>query len=434
MTLLIALGVLALPFLAWAAVTVVRSPWVALSLYAGSVPFGSAVRVPGLAAGGVGTLSSFLGFVAIGAFLLQLAGGWRRTPRLDPALPVWVMLLGVGVLSYLWSIAPAQTLDDLLVLAALVALYAVAVLTPAGGRERDLLEVGIVAGGVIVGMLALVDLATGSFAAGRSGRFGLAGGGAGGEADPNITAAALMLPLAIALGRAVRERWPAQWWWLAVSVLVSVGLLSTGSRGGLLGGLTVVVVLVYVFRRTGAGLRLAAAAIVVLTVAGAVAPDATMERLLTRRGSTGRTAIWAVAARECPTYCWIGSGWGTFPEVHQRALLSDPAAQGNQLRFESHSVWIGTLIEAGLPGLVLLIVGLALTVRSVRALPRNLRAPPLAGLAGLILTNSFLGTIEFKYFWLVLLYGVVVVNAQDPVGRGPRPAEDGVQAVRLPHG
>ncbi|MBW3579021.1 MAG: hypothetical protein KY462_15035 [Actinobacteria bacterium] len=149
------------------------------------MPFGSAVRVPGLAAGGIGTLSSFLGLVlvATGAFLLQLAGGWRRTPRLDPALPVWVMLLGVGVLTYLWSIAPAQTLDDLLVFAALVALYAVAVLSPAGGRERDLLEVGIVAVGVIVGIFALVDLATGSFAAGRSGRFGLAGGGAGGEAD-----------------------------------------------------------------------------------------------------------------------------------------------------------------------------------------------------------------------------------------------------------
>lgn len=424
MTLPIALGLLALPLAAWVGLTMLRAPWVALAVYAASVPFGSAFHLPGLTAG-LGTLSSVLGLVATSAFVLQFVGAWRRVPRLDPALPVWVMLLGLAGLTYLWSIAPAATLDDVVVLAALVVLYAVAVMAPAATREREILERGVVIGGSIVGILALVDMTTGAFAAGRSGRFGLVGGGGGGEADPNITAAALMLPLAIALGRTVRQRGSSRWWWLAASVLVAIGLLSTGSRGGLLGGLTVVVVTVWVLKQEGVGVRVAAVAVVVLVLAGVVAPDATIDRLLQQRGSTGRTAIWQIAARECPTYCWSGSGWGTFPEVHERALLRDPAAHGNRLRFEAHSVWIGTAIEAGLAGLFLVVLGLVLTIRSVRTLPRHLRGPPFAGLAGLILTNSFLGTIEFKYFWLVLLYAIVCVNSAQGNGRPATSMEGG---------
>lgn len=126
----------------------------------------------------------------------------------------------------------------------------------------------------------------------------------------------------------------------------------------------------------------------------------------------------------------LACGWGTFPEVHERALLTDPAAHGNRLRLEAHNVWIGTLIEAGLVGLVLLVFGLVVTVRGVLSLPRRVRGPPLAALAGLILTNSFLGTIEFKYFWLVLLYGAVAVNAHLAVESGHRPVGRGAQPVR----
>lgn len=163
----VALGLLAVPLIVWLALTVSRSPWIALSLYAASVPFGSAVRVPGLA-GGLGTLSSWLGMVATAALVLQLAGGWRRSPHLDPALPVWLMLLALTLLTYLWSVAPAETLHDVMVLAALVLLYAVAVMAPAGSVERVTLQRGLVAGGVMVGLLGFVDMATGAFAAGRA--------------------------------------------------------------------------------------------------------------------------------------------------------------------------------------------------------------------------------------------------------------------------
>lgn len=343
MTLVVALGLglLAVPLVAWLGLTVSRSPWIALSLYAASVPFGSAVRVPGLA-GGLGTLSSWLGMVATAALVLQLAGGWRRSPRLDPALPVWLMLLALTLLTYLWSVAPAETLHDVMVLAALVLLYAVAVMAPAGSVERVTLQRGLVAGGVMVGLLGFVDMATGAFAAGRAGRFGVAGGGGGGEADPNITAAALILPLAVALGEVVQERRSSRWWWFAASLLIVVGLLSTASRGGALGALTVVAVLMLNLPGRRGRLRVAAIAVVVVVVGAAVVPDTTVDRLLTRRGSTGRTAIWEVAVRQCPTFCWLGSGWGTFPEVHERALLTDPAAQGNRLRLEAHNVSLRT--------------------------------------------------------------------------------------------
>ncbi len=55
-------------------------------------------------------------------------------------------------------------------------------------------------------------------------------------------------------------------------------------------------------------------------------------------------------------------------------------------------------------GLLLLLVGLGLSLRTALRLPDHLRGPPLAGLLGTVLAGFFLSNFEFKFFWMALLY------------------------------
>jgi len=77
--------------------------------------------------------------------------------------------------------------------------------------------------------------------------------------------------------------------------------------------------------------------------------------------------------------------------------------------YEPHNIFLLLAVEAGVTGLVLLLVGLILTARQAWKLPAQLRAPPLAALAGLVTSGYFLSNFEFKYFWMTLIY-VTVVN------------------------
>jgi hypothetical protein len=71
------------------------------------------------------------------------------------------------------------------------------------------------------------------------------------------------------------------------------------------------------------------------------------------------------------------------------------------------------LIEMGVAGLLLAAAGLFLIVRSVVRLPRLRRGPPLAAITAVLTANMFLSNFNFKYFWFVLTYGVVVVGMEN---------------------
>jgi O-antigen ligase len=148
-----------------------------------------------------------------------------------------------------------------------------------------------------------------------------------------------------------------------------------------------------------------------VVLAVAVAPSSVTERVSTDSRSSGRSDIWRIAVLSCPQYCLQGSGWSTFPTVHEDRLLSDPSARGVQRRFEAHSIWLGTLVEGGVAALALVVAALVVTGKDLLSVPRSLRGPPLAGLVALAVSNSFLATLSFKYFWLVLIYAAMVTNA-----------------------
>lgn len=378
---------------------------VLLAAYAFLLPFGSAIRVPIGLPSPFDTPSSLMGFVVILGLLAHLMLVPRSAPRLLPAVPAWLFFTAFVGLSFAWSVDAALTVDEIAVLLSLVVLYALVLLMPVEQVDLQRVEEAIVLGGAVAGAYGMALLLQSGLAqiGDAAPRFATAGG-VGKGIDPNITAATLVLPLAIAIGRAARATTLAArvaFW--AAGALIAAAIILTGSRGGILSAMAVIAVHLVSHRRPRRMVTIGVGLVLIAGLTLAFAP-AQLRARITRPGSSGRTDIWRTAMQRCDRYCLTGSGYGTFPTVYQDALHREPSARGLDLPFVAHSIWIGALIETGAVGAILLVMALGLVAMDLMRLPVEVRGPPLAGFVGVLVASTFLSTLGFKYFWMVLMY------------------------------
>jgi O-antigen ligase len=386
------------------------------------VPFGSLVEIPLPLPPPFNTPSSVVGALALGALVIHLigervAGGRGRPPWVPDAIAWWVAFAGVAALSFLWSVNPIETIQELSILWSLVALYALAAFARTTSEDLRRFEVAIVLGGVVASCYALVLLVSAGLPTfGESTPRFAAAGGVEGEAGPNETAAALLLPLAIAAGRAVDPQNPRRGRWIAASGMIAIAIALTASRGGLLSMGVVITIVAWDAGRLRLVGFLGAAALAALLIVPTFGAAALQERLF-KESSSGRTLIWRRALQACDRHCLAGSGYGTFPDVYNEASGVSAQITGQKLRQRAHNIWIRVGIETGLAGLVLMSGALYLQWRDLRRLPRPFRGPPLAGFLGVLCANVFLSNIGFKYFWLAMIHAMLttVVWHREPV-------------------
>jgi O-antigen ligase len=423
-----------LPLLVAFVVACIRDPLrYALPPYAVLVPFSSLLSV---APGPFGSVSTLLGLLLGAALLAQLLTTRRAAPSIYPAVPVWLAFLGLSGLSLFWSIAPRATAEDFAVLAGQILLFVAIVLSRVDAVALRRFENGIVLGGVLVVGYGLAQLfLLGGLPSGGSGagRFGDDLLGA------NNQAAALLLPLALVAHRTLTERRNRRLPYAALTVLLLFGVLMTGSRGGLIAAVIVlfgVVLFGHVRRATAAAL--VGTAVVLVGGVLLLNPAGVGERYISQgESSSGRSEIWTVGLYSCPQYCLEGAGWGTFPTVYRQELTSVPEARilSQGVAFEPHNIFLLAVVELGLAGLLLLLVGLAVALVETARLPRALRGPPLAALVGTVVSSFFLSNLEFKFFWVILAHVALTsmlpaVEREDAV-RGTSPGgETGVSLQR----
>ena len=384
---------------------------VLLAVYAFLLPFGSAITLPVPLPAPFDTPTSVVGLLVMLGLLAHLILVPRSAPRLLPAVPVWLAFATFVGLSFAWSVVAALTVDEISILLSLVILYALVMLMPVDQADLRRVEEAIVLGGAVAGAYGIVLLLGSGFAL-TGNRFAVAGG-VGKGIDPNITAATLVLPLAIAIGRAMRatSHVARVAFWTA-GAMIAAAIVLTGSRGGILSAFAVIAVHVLTHPKRA---RIALVGIGLVVIAAgtlAIAPDVLQKRI-TRPGSSGRTDIWRTAMQRCDQFCVAGSGYGTFPTVYQEALHTEPSARGMDLPFVAHSIWIGALIETGIVGALLMILALLLVGRDLMRLPMEVRGPPLAGFVGVLVASTFLSTLGFKYFWMVLMYAGLATLAHE---------------------
>ena len=381
----------------------------ALPPYAVLIPFGSAFRV---FPGAFGGASSLLGLLLGAALVTQLVTTRRGSVRLPLAVPVWLAFLALSGFSLFWSIAPGAGFLDFQQLASQVLLLVALVLTRFDERDLRLFATSLMAGGIAVVLYGLAQITVlGGLPGKRTGpgdgppRFGDDLLGANNEA------AALLLPLAIAATRALTESGRSRLFHGAASLLLLVGILMTGSRGGLLGAAVVFLVVTWLGSAPRARkIAVSVAAAVLVTVMLVFQPGGFGRRQVENStNSSGRTDIWMVGAQSCSQYCLYGAGWGAFPTVYQQELASTPEArvQPRGATFEPHSIFLLAVVELGLPGLLLLVIGLGVALVSAWRLPAAMRAPPMAALLSTIVSSFFLSNMKFKFFWAVLTYVAV---------------------------
>jgi O-antigen ligase len=374
----------------------------ALPPYTVLIPFSSLLSI---APGPFGSVSTLLGLLLGIALLTQLVTTRRGSPSISAAVPVWLAFLGLCGLSVFWSIAPLMTAEGFAVLGGQILLFVALVLSRVDAVALRRFENGIVMGGVLVigyGLAQLMFLGGLPTGGSGSGRFGEDLLGA------NNQAAALLLPLAVVAYRGLTGPNSRRLLYGALTLLVLFGILMTGSRGGLIAAATVLATIVlFGAVRRAAALALVVGAAVVMMIVLLVNPAGVGERQINQAdSSSGRSDIWTVGLYSCPQYCLAGAGWGGFPTVYRQELASVPDARilTQGVAYEPHNIFLLSIVEIGVPGLVLLLLGLGIAVAGTLRMPRALRGPPLGALVGTLVSSFFLSNLEFKFFWAVLAY------------------------------
>lgn len=394
-----------LPGIAAVIFAIVRTPALLLAAYATVLPFGSSMMVPLGLPDEFQTVSTLAGLLASVGLVAHLAVTRRSAGRLPAPLPWWLLFLGAVTLTLAWSIAPARSLNQLVVLVSLVALYVVGVLPRFGREDLRVIEGGIGLSGALTGGYALLLLATGNMHTSGQGtpRFQIAGGGGEGG-DANTTAAALILPFVVSLVCAFGDRQgAARTRFLVAAALSGAGITLTGSRGGMVGVAVAILILAANDRRRHARLAYLAIPVAVIAIVLSFAPEGTQDRY-ERDTTSGRDLIWSIGVDACRDHCVQGSGWHTFSPLFTEYFLDRPDTTRTRTTFNPHSIWIRVAVEGGLAATIAMLGAFGSTFRESWKLPAWRRGPPLAAFTALLVTNSFLGNLDFKYFWLVLMY------------------------------
>jgi O-antigen ligase len=381
---------------------------VGLPAFAASIPFGSLL---GIGHSRFGTLSSILGLFVLVGLLLRLMVSRRQPAPLSPTVPLWLGFLAVAASTTLWSLDASLTANGILEIGSLVAIYALISMSKVDHEIVRRVELGLIVGGVLAVGYGLAQLTLlGGFPNDVAGLPAGPGGGRFGNdlLGPNNNAVAFLLPLCICLQRSVSApRARIRRLHGVLAFLMFLGIVMTGSRGGLLSAVLCTIVLWANARR---GRRMLATYLVTGIVAGLVAfflhPFGLAQRDVSTTSSSGRTSIWKVGLAACPRYCPIGSGWETFPIVYARTQPTVPGADvlaGSGGSYQPHNVILLVAIELGIPGLLLFFAVMGLTVFEAGRLPRSVRGPPLAALLGTYQASLFLSNLGYKFYWMAFI-------------------------------
>jgi O-antigen ligase len=373
---------------------------------------------------------------AAGVILLLIArlGNRLTTP---PKAAVWIgLLIFWAVLSYFWALSAENAVLRLPVLALLLFLYFAAASIRPTEKEMATIIWLIILGGFLGAAITLYgEWWTSPLAAHippqLSGRETLATTDR--VTDPNTLGASLILPLSLAVGTLLSSRtWPRRLLLFGLVGVIGASILATMSRGAMVAAATVFIVLLW---RSGARRRVLLPLLIMGGIVMAM-PAIPKRLMLTDRGA-GRFDIWQVGLSAFRHYALFGAGQDCFPYAFNQYAQTAPQFVG--FSRAPHNIYLGTGVELGLVGLVLLLGAIVrhflLAAKGSRAGPGEALRLQLvsyeAALWGLLVCGFFLDLLWDEYFWLTLMLLVMTVHvrkarwepAYQDLATGPRPCE-----------
>ena len=387
--------VLLAPFGVLFALLCIQKPLtVALPLFAASIPFGSLI---GIGHSRFSSLSSILGFLMLIGLTLRLVVVRKQRAPLSGTVFLWIAFVAVATTTALWSLGPSLTANGVLEIGSLVALYALISMNQIDREIVHRVEQGLIAGGLAaVGYGAVQLTLLGGFPNDVPGQ--PPGTRAAASATtcsvPTTTRWRFLLPLASACtASATAPKASTRRLHAVFAFLMFVGIVMTGSRGGMLAAVLCMLVLLAAAprgRRDPGGTSSSPVSSPAWSPSSCT-PSGSPSATVSTTSSSGRTSIWKVGLAACPQYCPLGSGWETFPIVYARTQPTVPGAEvlvGQGGSYQPHNVILLVAIELGVPGLLLFFAVLVAHRRSrrsrlPRAAARSAAGSPARHLSGL---------------------------------------------------
>jgi len=336
---------------------------------------------------------------------------------------LFVLLLIWVSVSAIWSIDPSATVETAAFWWLAAAIFTIVATSLTERRHLVIVCAAFVVGAVIsvvAGVLPGTPISSDVAGTAEASRL------AGSYGDPNFLAAGLVPAMALTAGLAAvirQPRWRAVL--LASAVVLAVGLLATGSRGGVVAAAVAGVGALLVAR--GQRLSILAMFATVVLIGGlwfVASSSSSLDRIRDFGTGTGRVDLWTIAIRMGDAQPVNGVGLGGFPEASGKYLRRPGRLQSGQLGaklvldkpHEAHNTYLQMFAETGIVGLSLLIGVILAAFRSTWMAARSFeraRDPGFAALAWSVLiaqiaaliASAFISNPTDKRTWILLALG-----------------------------
>ncbi len=380
-----------------------------LGLYAIVTPFDSILDLPVF-----GTLTKIIGIASAAALLFYML----RTKRFaDPprSVALWILLFLWMTSSMFWAIDPELAWHLIPTQFSLIALYIITAMMPSNLRTLRLAAGAAAAGGALAALYGVHLFRSGGASAAMKDRLWIHTDTS--SWNPDHYAAALILPLALCL--------LAVLWSRSTLVRISAGLsicvmllamVYSGTRGAVVG---VAGMILYLLIRDRHRIQLAVTGGLMTAAALVVEGPKYIARwqMAGQTGGAGRAAIWHVGWHAFLQNWLYGAGYGNFPLAYDRAFIGVFQPVSRSWDRASHSIFVGTAVELGVVGLVLLLAAWWGQVRMLRGIPPTDARWPYrlaleATVIALFINGAFLDIMTWKYTWLAFMLMALVYNTK----------------------